>query len=130
MNLDARLVKDALNQVQRVAGLPEHAFVDMGYRGHGYSGEVTVHVDKRRRRGAAKNLCRWMKRRAAIEAGIGHLKREHRMDRNRLKGIEGDRLNAILSAAGMNFHKLLCYAADFLRQIFYWLIFYQRTETF
>jgi len=48
-----------------------------------------------------------MKRRAAIEPGIGHLKREHRMDRCRLKGIEGDQVNAILSAAGMNFGKLL-----------------------
>lgn len=48
-----------------------------------------------------------MKRRAAIEPGIGHLKREHRMDRCRLKGIEGDQLNAILSATGMNFRKLL-----------------------
>ncbi len=29
------------------------------------------------------------------------------MDRCRLKGIEGDQLNAILSATGMNFRKLL-----------------------
>ena len=109
--------------------MPEHAFVDMGYRGHGYSGEVEVHVDKRRRGRTAKSLWRWMKRRAAIEPGIGHLKREHRMDRNRLKGIEGDCLNAILSAAGMNFRKLLRWAADFLRQIFCWLLSYQRTTT-
>ena len=127
---DGHTLKDALNQVHRVAGLPEHAFVDMGYRGHGYTGEVNVHVDKRRRGRTARSLWRWMKRRAAIEAGIGHLKREHRMDRNRLKGIEGDRLNAILSAAGMNFHKLLRWAADFLRQFFCWLLFYQRTMTF
>ena len=33
---------------------------------------------------------RWMKRRVAMEPVIGHLKREHCMDRNRLKGIEGD----------------------------------------
>jgi len=48
-----------------------------------------------------------MKRRAASEPGIGHLKRGRRMDRCRLKGIEGDQLNAILSATGMNFRKLL-----------------------
>jgi len=127
---DGHTLKDALDQVQRVAALPEHAFVDMGYRGHGYSGEVKVHVDKRRRGRTARSLWRWMKRRAAIEAGIGHLKREHRMDRNRLKGIEGDRLNALLSASGMNFHKLLRWAAAFLRQILCWLIFYQRAMTF
>jgi IS5 family transposase len=50
------------------------------------------------------------------------------MDRNRLKGVEGDRINAILSAAGMNFCKLLKWAADFLRQIFLWLLFGQRAN--
>jgi IS5 family transposase len=125
---DGHTLKDALEQVQRVAGEnPEHAFVDMGYRGHGYSGEVEVHVDKRYRGRVAKSLWRWMKRRAAIEPGIGHLKREHRMDRNRLSGAEGDRFNAILSAVGMNFHKLLRWAADFLRQIFCWFLLSQRT---
>jgi len=48
-----------------------------------------------------------MKRRAAIEPGIGHLKREHRMERNRLKGEEGGNFKAIPSGAGMNFAKLL-----------------------
>jgi hypothetical protein len=55
---------------------------------------------------------------AAIEPGIGHVKREHRMDRNRLKGTEGDRINAILCAAGMNFRKLQRFAAAFLRSLF------------
>jgi IS5 family transposase len=126
---DGHTLKDALEQVQRVAGDPEHAFVDMGYRGHGYSGEVEVHVDKRHRGRTAKSLWRWMKRRAAIEPGIGHLKREHRMERNRLHGVVGDRFNAILSAVGMNFHKLLRWAADFLRQILCWLLSYQRATT-
>ena len=48
-----------------------------------------------------------MKRRAAVEPSIGHLKNEHRLERNRLKGAAGDAINAILSAAGMNFYKLL-----------------------
>jgi IS5 family transposase len=69
-----------------------------------------------------------MKRHAAIETGIGHLKREHRMDRNLLKGVKGDQIDAILSTAGMNFWKLLKRAADFLRQIFLWLQFSQRTS--
>jgi len=122
-------LKYALDQVQRVAGCPEHAFVDMGYRGHGYSGEVEVHVDKRHRGRTAKSLWRWMKRSAAIKPGIGHLKREHRMDRNRLHGVVGDRFNAILSAVGMDFHKLLRWAADFLCQILCWLLSYQRETT-
>jgi IS5 family transposase len=119
---DGHSLTEALSQVERLARLPEYVFVDMGYRGHGYQGEAQVHVDKRRRGAAAKSLWRWMKRRAAIEPGIGHLKREHRMDRNRLKGFAGDCFNAILSAAGMNFAKLLKWAADFLRLFLRWLL--------
>lgn len=115
---DGHTLKEALKQVGRITVKPQHVFVDMGYRGHDYEGDVQVHVDKRRRGRTSKSLWRWMKRRAAIEPGIGHLKGEHRMDRNRLKGTEGDCINAILSAAGMNFWKLLKWAADFLRLLF------------
>ena len=116
---DGHTLGQALSQVERIARTPEHAFVDRGYRGHGYEGNVEVHVDKPRRGRTAKSLWRWMKRRAAIEPGIGHLKREHRMDRCMLKGVEGDSINAILSAAGMNFRKLLKWAALLLRLLLY-----------
>lgn len=115
---DGHTLADALTQVERIIRKPEFAFVDRGYRKHGYEGDVEVHVDKKRRGRTAKSLWKWMKRRAAIEPGIGHLKHGHRMDRNRLKGVEGDRINAIFSAAGMNFRKLLRILEDFLRQIF------------
>ena len=39
---------------------------------------------------------REIKRRAAIEPVISHLKAEHRMGRNHLKGRDGDRVNAVL----------------------------------
>ena len=116
---DGHTLEQALSQVERIARVPEHAFVDRGYRGHGYEGNVEVHVDKPRRGRTAKSLWRWMKRRAAIEPGIGHLKREHRMDRCMLKGVEGDSINAILSAAGMNFRKLIRWAALLLRLLLY-----------
>ena len=104
---DGHTLSDTLSQVNRISKKPFHAFVDRGYRGHDYKGDIEVHIDKVRRGRTARSLWRWMKRRAAVEPGIGHLKREHRMDRNRLKGTEGDKINAILSAAGMNFSKLL-----------------------
>jgi hypothetical protein len=66
-----------------------------------------VHVDKRRRGKIPKSTWKWMKRRSAIEPSIGHLKASKRLDRNRLKGKEGDCINVILSAAGMNIHKIL-----------------------
>jgi hypothetical protein len=47
-----------------------------------------------------------MRRRAAVEPVIGHLKDDHRMGRNYLKGRDGDRINAVLAAAGYNFSLL------------------------
>jgi transposase, IS5 family len=81
--------------------------VDMGYRGHDYKGQITVHVDKRTRGCISRSLWRRMKRRAAVEPSIGHLKAEHRLERNLLKGVTGNAINAILAAAAMNFQKLL-----------------------
>ena len=44
------------------------------------------------------------------------MKNEHRLERNRLKGVAGDAVNAVLAAAAMNFHKLLgAFWLDFLR---------------
>jgi len=110
---DGHTLGSAMEQVARVAREPKQIFVDRGYRGHNYTGAAQVHVDKVRRGRTSKRLWRWMKRRAAVEPTIGHLKQEHRMDRNRLKGTLGDSLNAILSGAGMNFRKLLAHAAVF-----------------
>jgi IS5 family transposase len=59
-----------------------------------------------------------MKRRAAIEPVIGHLKAEHRMDRNDFKGREGERINDVLAAAGWNFYLLLRWFAALWRALF------------
>ena len=40
-------------------------------------------------------------------------KQNHRMGRNRLKGKNDDQMNAIMSAARLNFRKLLRWLADF-----------------
>jgi transposase, IS5 family len=47
-----------------------------------------------------------MKRRAAVEPVIGHIKNDHRMDRNYLAGTQGEAINVILAAAGYNFSLL------------------------
>jgi transposase, IS5 family len=44
-----------------------------------------------------------MRRRAGVEPVIGHLKDDHRIR----KGRDGDRINAVLAAAGCNFSLLL-----------------------
>ena len=110
---DGHTLAGTLAQVARLGVEPQMAFVDRGYRGHDYEGACEVHVDRVRRGKIAKSLWRWMKRRSAVEPGIGHLKSEHRMDRCRLKGEAGDAINATLSAAGMNFRKLLAHAVVF-----------------
>ncbi len=45
--------------------------------------------------------------RAGIEPIIGHLKKDHRMNRNFLLNDQGDKINTILAAAGFNFRKML-----------------------
>ena len=65
---------------------------------------------------------REMKRRSAVEPVIGHLKADHRMDRNFLKGYAGDRANALLAAAGYNFRLLLRWLTELLRALFRLLV--------
>jgi IS5 family transposase len=60
---------------------------------------------------------REMKRRAAVEPVIGHLKAEHRLGRKYLKGRDGDRCNAVLAAAGYNFSLLLRWLERLLRAL-------------
>jgi transposase, IS5 family len=105
---DGHTLAAQMKQVEQMIGKRvEQVHVDMGYRNHDYLGQAMVHVDKRRRGRTPRPLWRWMKRRAAVEPSLGHLKSEHRMERNRLQGTYGDAINAVMSAAAMNFHKLL-----------------------
>ena len=55
--------------------------------------------------------------RAAVEPVIGHLKNEHRMDRNYLHHRSGDANNATLAAIGYNFSLLLRWLRLLLRLI-------------
>ena len=68
-----------------------------------------------------------MRRRAAVEPVIGHLKEDHRMRRNHLKGREGDRINAVLAAAGYNFSLLRRWFDQLLRVLL--LILYRSRST-
>jgi len=87
--------------------------VDKGYRGHNHPNRFRVWITGQVRRTTAA-IKREMKRRAAIEPVIGHVKAEHRMGRNYLKGQDGDRSNAVLAAAGFNFHLLFRWLAALL----------------
>lgn len=90
---------------------------DKGYRGHNYPDRFRVWISGQVRR-VTKAIRREMRRRAAIEPVIGHLKDDHRMRRNHLKGRNGDRINAVLAAAGYNFSLLRRWFAELLRVLF------------
>ena len=64
-----------------------------------------VHRGKSKRLSAQER--KLLKRRQAIEPITRHLKADHRMDRCHLKGQTGDRLHAVLCAAGYNIRWLL-----------------------
>jgi IS5 family transposase len=96
--------------------------VDKGYRGHTHRHKLRVWISGQVRRVTAP-IRREMRRRAAVEPVIGHLKAEHRMSRNYLKGRHGDRANAVLAAAGYNFGLLLRWLAELLRALIATVIF-------
>ena len=117
---DGHTLKAQMEQVERLYIKKEHlktVHVDMGYRGHDYAGQAEVLVDRRGRGSIPKRIWRWMKRRAAVEPTIGHLKSSYRLERNRLNGALGDSLNALFSAAAMNFKKLLRFFLAWLLQL-------------
>lgn len=58
-----------------------------------------------------------MRRRAAVEPVIGHLKAGHRMGRNHLAHAAGDAINAVLAAAGYNFRLLIRWLSLLLLKI-------------
>jgi transposase, IS5 family len=69
------------------------------------------------KRGVFGTIKRELRRRSAIEPLIGHLKQEGHLGRCYLKGHVGDAANAILTAAGYNFRRILARLGMLLRLI-------------
>lgn len=86
--------------------------VDRGYRGKKTIEDIQI-VIPNPKADSLKSIeyqnvkSRQCKSRAAIEPVIGHVKSDHRMLRNFLKGVQGDKINAILAGAAFNFKKAL-----------------------
>lgn len=100
-------ISQAAKLMKATQARPRSVYVDLGYRG----------VDKANagvgiwHRGKFKQMTPYektmLKRRQAIEPIIGHLKQDCRMGRCHLKGELGDKLHAVLCAAGYNIRWLL-----------------------
>jgi IS5 family transposase len=103
----AKVVPDITRQIgvnlQRIVA-------DAGYRGHNApKGQGLSVFTSGQKRGVTEKIKRELRRRSAVEPVIGHLKSDHRMDRNHLKGRVGDAMNALLAAIGYNFSLLLAW---------------------
>ena len=120
---DGHTLKRSIGQAERLTGWTvTDVFCDRGYKGAQQTlPEKAVHMTARKN----KAIRRWLKRRAAIEPIIGHLKSDNRMDRNHLKGGDGDRVNAILAGCGFNLRKLL---RSFFTFVFGWLLIHHSDE--
>jgi IS5 family transposase len=115
---DGHTLGPAIADIERMTGIEvKRGHVDKGYRGHNHPHKFRIWISGQVRR-TTTAIKREMKRRAAVEPVIGHVKAEHRMDRNYLKGREGDRINAVLAAAGYNFSLLIRWLAELLRILF------------
>ncbi len=89
---------------------------DKGYRGHNAPPEYKFRVFlSGQKRGVTPSIKRELRRRAAVEPVIGHLKAEHRMGRNYLWFRRGDAANAVLAAVGYNFRRLIRWLRPLLR---------------
>jgi IS5 family transposase len=130
---DGHTLEPQLNQTKRLRGTdPKVAIVDRGYKGKKSIGNTEI-VKPGPISKSANNYQKQKKRkrcraRAAIEPIIGHLKHDHKMIRNYLKGSIGDSMNTLLSGAAFNFKKMLNQlkqeAKASLSQIIKWIFQY------
>ena len=83
----------------------ERILTDAGYKGHNAPARHKFRIfTAGQKRRMTPSIKREMRRRAAVEPVIGHIKNEHRMDRNYLFHSSGDAINAVLAAAGYNLY--------------------------
>jgi len=116
---DGHTLETIIPDIEKLTGgVLTRILADAGYRGHNappsHKFNVFTTGQKRRMTPAIK---RQMKRRAAVEPVIGHLKHGHRMNRNTLAHTQGDAINPILAAAGYNFRLILKWIRKLLFRI-------------
>lgn len=121
---DGHTIDKSLEQVSRLYGRRIRLLAgDRGYKGQRVSGdtEITIpDVPKASDTPYAKaKKHKLFRKRAGIEPVIGHCKSDHRLGRNFYKGLFGDSVNAMLSAAAFNLKRamrlLLCLFQNLIR---------------
>ncbi len=109
---DGHTLKPTLEQIERLTGkAPKRAKVDRGYRGNKKIGETEILIPSTPNKSMSyyqrEKLSESHRKRAGIEPIIGHLKTDHRLNRNFYKGIVGDNINIMLAAAGFNLKRMM-----------------------
>ncbi len=122
---DGHTLDAALEQQQRLSRRTlKELFVDRGYRGVTEVRGTKIHSPKPFGKTLTDTQKRKLKygfaRRAAIEPRIGHLKSDHRLSRNFYKGMVGDNINVMLTAAAMNFKRMMNIWKYFLSWLWKW----------
>jgi len=114
---DGHTLKDAIEETEALTGREiERAYVDKGYRGHDAPKPHRV-FKSGQKRGVHGQIKKELRRRSAIEAVIGHCKTDGHLDRNFLKGRDGDQINAVMSAVGYNMRLILKWLRKLLCKI-------------
>ena len=107
---DGHSLTNQISQTERITGVRvNRAYVDRGYRGHGVEPDRTEVYISHTRGIVSPTIRSELRRRNAIEPVIGHLKSDGLLERNHLKGPEGDAINAILVAAGHNLRLIIAW---------------------
>ena len=116
---DGHTLAAVLPELEQQIGVNlERILADAGYRGHNATDKHRLKVfTSGQKRGVTDHIKRQLRRRAAVEPVIGHLKAEHRMGRNYLAHRSGDAINAVLAGAGYNFRLLIRWLRLLLAQI-------------
>ena len=104
---DGHTLKSTIDNAEKNSGVrAKDAFVDQGYKGKdNHPDDVNVYVTGRK--GLKHSLKKLLRGRSGIEPIIGHVKHDHRMDRNYLHGQTGDKINAVLAGCAFNLKKIL-----------------------
>ncbi len=104
---DGHTLAEVLKETQTLTGREiERVYVDKGYIGHKAPKPMRV-FRSGQKRGVHGQIKKELRRRSAIEPVIGHCKQDGHLDRNYLKGRNGDHINAVMSAVGYNFRLIL-----------------------
>jgi IS5 family transposase len=107
---DGHTLPEVLLQLKRLMNYePAVALCDRGYKGKQKINDTQILRPQSKANEATQKVQELMRKRfrkrAGIEPVIGHLKSDHRLNRNHLKGFAGDQINVLMAAAAFNFKK-------------------------